>query len=159
MRLTQSEELLIQKSCDKPRRGAECSESCYEKRVRMGRNTEHFRKKRVFIFGSLLLDAWSLRNCVDFLLILSLFILLMCVVDLGFSLKSQQNARNMCKSVVNQSCVQCISRTFEKEEIGFSWCNMAGLDAESRWCEECPGCGEAWRDEKSNFFEQERSDG
>ena len=28
MRLTQSEELLIQKSCDKSRRGAECPESC-----------------------------------------------------------------------------------------------------------------------------------
>ena len=28
LRLTQSEELLIQKSCDKPRRGAECPESC-----------------------------------------------------------------------------------------------------------------------------------
>ena len=43
--------------------------------------TENFRKKRVLISGSLLLDAWSLRNCVDFLLILSLFILLTCVVD------------------------------------------------------------------------------
>ena len=33
-------------------------------------------ERRVLIFGSLLLDALSLRNCVDLLLILSLFILL-----------------------------------------------------------------------------------
>ena len=52
---------------------------------------------------------------------------------------------------IDQSCVQCDSRTFEKEEIGFSWCTMAGLDAASRQCEESPGCGKAWRDEKSNL--------
>ena len=31
-----------------------------------------------------------------------------------------------------QSCLQCDSRTFEIEEIGFSRCTVAGLDAESR---------------------------
>ena len=60
----------------------------------------------------------------------------------GVSLKNQQKARNMCKTI-GQSCVQCDSRTFEKEEIGFSCCTMAGLDAGSRQCEESPGCGKA----------------
>ena len=49
MHLTQSEELLIQKSCDKSWRGAECK--LVQPRI------EHFRKKRVLIFGSLLLTG------------------------------------------------------------------------------------------------------
>ena len=96
----------------------------------MGGNTVHFRKKRVLIFVSLLLDAWSLRNCVDFLLILSLFILLMCVVGPVFL--SRVSRRLVTCANHWSICVQGDSRTFQKEEIGFPWCTMAGLDAESR---------------------------
>ena len=101
MHLTQSEELLIQKSCDKSWRGAECK--LVQPRILAMKTGPHGRKHRTFqeeegffIFGSF--DAWPLLNCVDFLLILSLFILLMCC-RLSVSLKSQQKARNMCNHV------------------------------------------------------------
>ena len=85
MHLTQSEEMLIQESCDNSWRGAECT--LVQPRILAMKTGPHGRTHRTFqieegfsILGNLLLDAWSLRNCVDFLLILSLFILLMCVV-------------------------------------------------------------------------------
>ena len=72
---------------------------------------------------------------------------------------SQESAeRSQHAQTIGQSCVQCDSRTFEKEEIVFFWWTLTGLDADSRLCDEGPGFSEARRGEMSNFFEQERSD-
>ena len=67
----------------------------------------HGRKYRTFLEE----EGFDFRECAArrlvsaelrrFLLILSLFILLMCVVGPVFPLKSQQNARNMRKPLVN----------------------------------------------------------
>ena len=100
----------------------------------MGRNTEHFRKKRVFIFGSLLLDAWSLRNCVDFLLILSLFILLMCVVGPVF-LSRVSRTLGTCANQwsINHVCSVVLEhlRTKKLVFLGATWpvwtLNLAGV--------------------------------
>ena len=42
-------------------------------------------------------------------------------------LKDSEDAVDNSEFSVGQSCVQCDSRTFEKEEIGFSGCAVAGL--------------------------------
>ena len=107
--LTQSEELLIRKSCEKiVERSREqvgpAQDPGYEGQAPKGRNTERFRKKRFLIFERLLSHTWSLRNCVDFLLILLLSILLTCC-RFGVSLKNQQKA-----PLINYACSVILER-------------------------------------------------
>ena len=57
----------------------------------------------------------------------------MSVVGRIFPSKINRRARNLCVQSIGQLCVQRDSRTIEKEEIGFSSCTMANMDAEPRW--------------------------
>ena len=156
MHLTQSEELLIQKSCDKSWRGAECK--LVQPRILAMKTGPHGRKHRTFPEeeGFDFRESAARRLVSAELRRFSPGSVTVHPPDVccrsGVSLKSQQKARNMCKPLVNHVC-SVILEHLRKKEIGFSWCTMAGLDGESRQCEERPGCGEAWRDEKSNFFE------
>ena len=47
---------------------------------------------------------------------------------LDISRKNPKMARNMCQPLIHYVC-SVILEHIEKEEIGFSWCTMASLDA------------------------------
>ena len=161
MHLTQSQELLIQTSCGKSWRGAECKS--VQPRILAVRTGSHGRKHRTFqeeegfdFWESAvrrLVSAEPRRFSPDSVTVRPPDV----ICRSGVSLKSQQKARNMCKSLGNHVC-RVILKHLRKEKLVFSWCTMAGLDAESCLCDESPGCGKAWRDEKPNFCKQERSD-
>ena len=119
--LTQSEELLIKKSCEKSCRGAE-SKLVQPRILAMkigphGKKHRTFQEEEGFIFERLLSDTWSLWNCDVSLLILLLSILLTCVVGLVFLSKNLQKARNVCKPLINYVCSVILEQLKKKKLI------------------------------------------
>ena len=149
--LTQSEELLIKKSCEKSWRGAESK--LVQPRILATKTGPHGKKHRTFqeeegfIFERLLSDTWSLRNCDVSLLILFLSILLTCAVGLVFLSKNLQKARNVCKPLINYVC-SVILEQLKKKKLVFLSAPCPVWNVEPHQCEESPGYGEAWSDGK-----------
>ena len=160
MHLTQSEELLIQKSCDKWWRGAECK--LVQPGILVMKTGPHGRKHRTFQEeeGFDFRDSGARRLVSEELRCFSPDSVAVHPPDdccpSGVSLKSQQKARNMCKRLVNHVCSVILEHLRKKKFVllGAPWpvwtLNLASVRK---------GCRKAWRDEKSNFCEQERSDG
>ena len=96
----------------------------------MGRNTDHVRKKRVFIFGSLLLCSTP-GLCGTASILLPVHPPDVCCRS-GVSLKSQLKARNMCKPLVNHVCSVILEQLRQKKFfLGAPWpdwtLNLAGV--------------------------------
>ena len=154
MHLTQSEEMLIQKSCDQSWSGAECK--LVQSRILATKTDVYGRKHRTLqkewgfdlqeSASRRLVSAELCRSSPDSVAVHPPDVSCLSGASPTESAEGLQHVQT-----VGQSSVQGDSRTLEEEEIVFFCCTMAGLDAESRQCEGGPGCETAWRDEKPNF--------
>ena len=134
MHFTQSQELLVQTFCDTSWRGAECKS--VQPRILAVRTGSHGRKHRTFqeeegfdFWESAvrrLVSAEPRRFSPDSVTVHPPDVSCRSGV---FSQESAEGSQHV--QIIGQSCVQGDSQTFEKGEISFSWCTMAGLDAES----------------------------